>query len=93
MKNLILFICLLVFVSCEIETVTIPKDEYNRLKGIKGSSYPKPYEMYGDSHDFSWKILLGEDGHEYLENQGYDSYVLIHFPSCNKCAKDSTRYK
>lgn len=83
-----------IFSSCTTDTVTLPKDEYYRLKGVKKSEYPKPYTIYGDYHtEAKWQIVLGQDGHEYLENNRYHSYVLIHFPSCKKCTKDSTRYK
>jgi hypothetical protein len=85
MKKLLIIACLLTFVSCETETVTLTKDEYNKLKGVKKSEYPKPYRIYGDRHDFNWVIRLGEDGHEYLENNSGNAYVLIHFPSCKKC--------
>lgn len=83
MKKIILFICLLVFTSCATDTVTLSKDEYNRLKGIKKPEYPKPYKIYG-SEPNEWEILLGEDGHEYLANDGYNSFVLIHFPNCKR---------
>lgn len=88
MKKLLVFICLVVLSSCTTDTVTLPKDEYYQLKGIKQSEYPKPYKIYGDFHiDAEWQIVLGQDGHEYLENDGGNGYVLIHFPSCKKCTK------
>ncbi len=81
---------LFVFTSCGTDTVTLSKDEYNQLKGGKKSEYPKPYKIY-DYTDHEWEILLGEDGHEYLKNDGYNSFVLIHFPSCKICVKDSIK--
>lgn len=41
MKKLLIITCLLTFVSCETETVTLSKDEYNKLKGVKKSEYPQ----------------------------------------------------
>ena len=55
MKKLLIFICLVVLSSCTTDTVTLPKDEYYQLKGIKQSEYPKPYKIYGDYHtDAGW---------------------------------------
>jgi len=89
MKKLTTILLLFTLFSCGDDTVTLSKDEYNRLKGSKKSEYPKPYKIYGDEYN-DWEILLGEDGHEYLKNDGYNSFVLIHYPGCKKCLKDST---
>jgi hypothetical protein len=85
MKKIIAFICFISLSSCNSDTVTIPKDEYNRLKGIKAKEYPKYYVIYGSNHD--WQIVLGADGHEYLENDSFEAYVLTHYPGCKKCFK------
>jgi hypothetical protein len=90
-KKLLVFICLLSLASCNSDTVVMSKDEYNRLKNIN-PEYPKLYTIYGDYHNYDWRVVLGQDGHEYLENDG-GHYVFIHFPSCVKCINDTSRYR
>lgn len=90
-----ILITLALFVTSCSDDVTLSKEEYNKLKGIKTLEYPKPfyfddeYLMYWD-----WHISLGADGHEYLYNQGGNSTSLVvtHNSDCKKCLhKDSIR--
>lgn len=37
------------------------------------------------AHYKDWDIFKGNDGHDYLESDGGSSYVLIHYPDCEKC--------
>lgn len=93
MKKLIPFF--LILIGCgNNDVVTIPKEEYNRLKNdtIK-PEYPKPFEVYTDTWHYG-RIVLGSDGHEYIEvNWDRHSYNVLHSPECIKCKKnDTTRY-
>lgn len=90
MKKLIPFF--LILISCgNDDVVTIPKEEYNRLKGdtIK-PEYPKPFKLYGYKNT-STRIVLGSDGHEYIEiNWNRHSYNVLHSPECVKCKRIDT---
>jgi hypothetical protein len=91
MKKLTTILLLFTLFSCGDDTVTISKSEYNELKGIK----PKPKrtitfpENSNANNGFTWKIIKASDGHDYLENDGYHSYIIMHYVECNKCKKDS----
>jgi hypothetical protein len=90
MKKLIPFF--LILIGCgNDDVVTIPKEEYNRLKGdtIK-PEYPKPFKLYG-SKTINLRIVLGSDGHEYIEIDWYSqSYNVLHSPECVKCKRIDT---
>jgi hypothetical protein len=84
MKKVVLISSLFLFFSCgNEETVTIDKQEYNKLKGIKPSEYPKKITI--DGRD--WDITLGSDGHEYCDNNRGKAYVCFHYVDCKLCAK------
>ena len=70
------------------ETVTIPKKEYQILKGDSNALlYPKKFYIGDRSYD----IERGSDGHEYyfMTIAVHSSGVLrpFHYPDCVKCNK------
>ena len=78
---------LFTLISCD-NSVTISKSEYDKLKGVKAKvtrTITFPESVHSDYH--IWKIIKGSDGHDYLENNRGDSYVLMHYIECNKCKK------
>ena len=34
-----------------------------------------------------WNIIKSSDGHDYLENDGYKDYIIMHYVECGKCKK------
>lgn len=92
MKKLIPFF--LILIGCgNDDVVTIPKEEYNRLKGdtIK-PEYPKSFKLYSENEGKS-HIVLGSDGHEYIEivlNYSTYTYNVLHSPECIKCKRIDT---
>jgi hypothetical protein len=90
MKYILLALITISLFSCEDSNrVVISQEEYDRLKGIPQSEYPKPFHfMKGSNAEDNrpdWQIILGEDDHEYIENNGYDSYIMFHSPECKLC--------
>lgn len=78
--------CLLLLVSCNEQTVTIPKSEYQRLTGdtIPVRSFTVNTRRY--------EVNTGSDGHDYYYMQigtgGYSSADRdFHYPSCKLCLK------
>ena len=95
MKKLIPFI--LILIGCgNNDQIVISKEEYKKLKGdtIK-SEYPKPFLLIkGEGHKS--QIILGSDGHEYIEivlNYRMDTYNVLHSPECIKCKGDTIKTK
>jgi len=91
MKNILIILTLFLF-SCN-DSVTISKEEYNKLKGdtVK-PEYPKPFKFREPSFGANWAnwaIVLGEDNHEYLVNNKGDGFGFIHYPDCKKCKRDT----
>jgi len=91
MKKLTAILLLFTLFSCGDDTVTISKSEYNQLKGIKPKTkrivtFPSESRAnnFGD-----WEIIKASDGHNYLENNGGSSYIIMHYVECNKCKKDT----
>jgi hypothetical protein len=86
-----LLIALMLFITSCSSDVTISKEEYRKLKGI--SEYPKPFHTNDkDLEYWEWRIILGEDSHEYLTNDRGKRFAFIHYPECKKCIKsDSIR--
>ena len=88
---IILFpICSYLLPGCDdnSETVTIPKKEYQILKGDSSALlYPKKFYIGDKSYD----IERGSDGHEYylMKIAVHSSGVLrpFHYPDCVKCNK------
>ena len=90
MKRLILLALLIT--SCSTDDVTITKEEYNRLKGIKppvirNVTFPKD----ASASMLDWKIITGSDGHDYLENNGNSGFIMMHYVECKKCESDSLK--
>lgn len=87
MSKLILLILVIFIISCNnSDNVTITKEQYNKLIGDTiNSEYPKPFYFINGNTQFTWKIILDENNHEYLENNGGNAYVIIHNPECRKC--------
>jgi hypothetical protein len=87
MKNILSIVVGLLFtlISCN-DSVTISKSEYNKLKSI---TPPKGITFQNDSQadTWSWKVIKCSDGHDYLENQSRNSFVIMHYVECNKCKK------
>ena len=87
MKNtlLILLGLLLTFTSCS-DSVTIPKSEYDKLKGVKiplKRTVTFPEKSTADYHE--WVIIKCSDGHDYLENEGGSGFIIMHYVECQKC--------
>lgn len=98
MKNkIIIFLFVLMFTACDDNTIEIPINEYNKLKGIKPPpppEYPKPF-----SFRFNYNILdiedvyvtSASDGHEYIiiscsgDSQGAITTTASHWVECKKC--------
>lgn len=92
MKIIKLFLISILFFNCESpDKVTITKEEYKQLKGDTSKpEYPKSFHFYGRLADWRWEIILGQDSHEYLTNNGYHAFAFIHYPDCRKCKKDTS---
>jgi len=87
MKKLI--VLAMIAASCSND-VTISKEEYLKLKGGTSSYYPKPFYFKAATPRimvYDWSINLGSDNHEYLANNGINSFIVIHSPECKKCKK------
>ena len=87
MKNVLSIVVGLVFtlISCD-DSVTISKSEYDKLKGIKIQT--KRIVTFPESSNagyYIWEIIQASDGHDYMENDGGNSYQLMHYIECNKC--------
>lgn len=91
MKNLTTILLLFLLFSCGADTVTISKSEYNQLKGIKSKRKRTVIFPEGSNanNQFNWKIIKASDGHDYLENDGFHGYIIMHYVECNKCKKDT----
>ena len=83
-KKLMLVVILFLLFSCgDSEKIEIDRAEYDKLKGVKKSEYPK--ELKIDSWDY--EIVLGSDNHEYAKNNGGNAYMCFHYIDCKLCAK------
>lgn len=93
MKYLLFLFFLVGFISCNLDnnTVTIPKDDYEKLIGGTNKPY-KPQliriqNYLGEFQDFY--IVKSSDGHEFITNdvrsQYMDNKILTHSPSCELC--------
>lgn len=83
----ILTVCFLT-ISCGNNEVTISKEEYNELKGVSGTTYPKPFQLFdkGMGWDNNEGIVLGSDEHEYLiTNWGNNGENVEHYIDCDFC--------
>ena len=90
MKKLTTILLLFTLLSCGDDTVTLSKDEYNRLKGIKPKTKRTiTFPDGSQANDCDWEITESSDGHDYLENNAGNGYIIMHYVECNKCKKDS----
>lgn len=87
----ILLIALLgtIFTSCgDSNEVTITKEEYNKLKGIKQPEYPKRIEFIDGSNSQEFVSVSVIDSCEYLTRAiGLDLGLLSHKGNCRFCQK------
>jgi hypothetical protein len=84
MKKLLVLLIPFIIGCRDHKNVTIPKDEYDKLKGIKAPEYPKAINI--DIHNaFHWELFVSEDGHTYCSNNGGHGFCLFHYPECKKC--------
>ena len=90
MKKLTTILLLFTLLSCGDDTVTLSKDEYNRLKGIKPKTKRTITFLEGSqANDCDWEITESSDGHDYLENNDGPGYIIMHYVECSKCKKDT----
>ena len=84
--GIILFV--LTLTSCDDNSVTISKKEYEKLIGdTLRPTYPKPFTLYYyDMGLYEDGIALGSDGHEYLK---IGRYNVEHYIDCVKCIERS----
>ena len=92
LSRIIFILTIITFVSCggDDNSVTIPKQEYQKLIGDRIKPiYPKPFTL--NTYGFEvWDdgIVLGSDGHEYLvtcyrcQQQNVEHYI-----DCVKCTE------
>lgn len=91
----ILFVLTLISCSGDDNSVTIPKQEYQKLIGDTIQQiYPKPFKLNFNSINNTTNdntgIFLGSDGHEYLVIYKYTSSVNVeHYIDCVKCIERS----
>ena len=89
MKNVLSIVVGLLFtiISCD-SRVTISQSEYDILKGVKAKVTRTVTFPESSSADYyRWKIIKGSDGHDYLENDAGNAYIIMHYVECNKCKK------
>jgi hypothetical protein len=89
MRKVLTVLLLFTLFSCGDDTVTISKSEYNQLRGIKQKTkrtltFPEGSNANG-GFDLAWEIIEASDGHDYLENNSYHGYIIMHYVECNKC--------
>ena len=92
MRKISLTLVSVLLFSCGNNEVTISKEEYNKLKGVKHSEYPKSLKLNGE--DYS--IILGSDGHEYYNQivgkSGYATGdIWLHYIGCKKCVNSAKK--
>lgn len=97
-KTVISILAFFCFACENPDAITISKERYQKL--LNGDSlsltYPKKFFLKdcwgcGSINEKQFQIILGSDGHEYIESNEYQSYVLIHSPECIKCKKDTIK--
>ena len=81
MKQLLLLLSLVVLsVGCTFNKKPIQQTSEPSNEG-------KRVILYNTHHIGDWYIVGGSDGHEYMENDEGNDYVLLHYPGCVKCSK------
>jgi hypothetical protein len=92
MKTILIIVLATIYLSSctndvrDPNEIVISKSEYNKLKGID-TLYPKAFHFISPTYyqDTDFHIILGEDKHEYLDSDGGNTYILIHYPECKLC--------
>ena len=80
-KKLLIILPLILLFSCDDKiTISSEKNEIE-LKVIKTISFPKGFNTY------RWRVVTASDGHDYMENNGGNDYVIMHYVECTKCKK------
>ena len=101
MKKLIPFFLILIGCGSNDNEVTITKEEFKKLTGDTiNPEYPKPFKLLSERNSES-RIVLGSDGHEYIEFNWETvadftdprSYNVLHSPECIKCKGDTLKAK
>lgn len=91
-KLLIIIIITITLASCDNNKIELTQEQYKELIGdtIK-PEYPKNFKFKSNwlNSNHRWYIELAEDNHEYLRNEGHNTFILIHYPDCIKCKKDT----
>ena len=83
MKQLLLLSLVILSVGCI----------YNKKSNdgnVEPNNIGKVITIYNSNSSLSWHVVQGSDGHEYMENNGGNAYVLLHYPGCVKCSKKDT---
>lgn len=95
MKYILILSTIIFLLSCNSDTVTISKQEYQKLKGDSSMpTYPKYFELYyeGLTGNNTDGIIPASDGHEYLvTDYGTYSKNVEHYINCVKCKKDTIK--
>jgi len=81
-KLIFLFSSFLVFSCGNSETVTVSKEEYNRLKNI-----PPPKIITFSEGQKNKEVVVASDGHEYYQQQVEYYIIYLHYIDCKLCAK------
>jgi hypothetical protein len=90
MKKLTTILLLFTLLSCGDDTVTISESEYDQLKGIKlKTKRTLTFPEGSQANVWDWEIIEASDGHDYLENNSDDGFIIMHYVECNKCKKDT----
>ena len=101
MKNKIiifLFVFVLIFTACDDNTIEIPINEYNKLKGIKPPPPPEYPKLFSFRFNYTIKnikdvyVTSASDGHEYIiiscsDTQGAITTTASQWVECKKCKK------
>lgn len=89
MKNFINTIGLLIFISsCNTNTVTIPKSEYNQLKGIKEQpkpDYPKDIIFNDGIYNTRVQIIIIDSCEYIVYHLGSTVGAFSHKGNCKFC--------
>jgi len=84
MKQLFLLSLVIFAVGCNNHHEIITGD-------LKSSHVGKVVMFKNSNQSYTWHVIEGSDSHEYMENDGGNPYVLIHYPGCVKCQKDTIK--
>jgi hypothetical protein len=87
MKQLLLLSLVILSVGCTYNQRPVQQT-------LEPTNEGRVITIYNTNLGLTWHVVQGSDGHEYMENNGNNAYVLIHYPDCVKCLKrDTTKTK